>query len=602
MCFFVSFRVEEYIASGRDKFIVDPDPNQIYTKRKARECSVSLPGPSSQNDAAPRSKYPTTGWGKALEKLPLFTKAEMKKHVENSGKRIGNAEHHSVPTSLKRAKTFLQDEYLKEIEAADDQDYFYFKCKCYHSYKKHEAPHTIQVALCIISGQVIDATCTCAAGKVGYCNHTLALMLKICKYSLFGSKTTEDLQDECDENPSLACTSKLQSWHKRGRGDSIHPQPVMDVIVTKVKPDDEKSAKGIRCQLYEARKIPQHNIEAEEKFKRAIASINPKMGIGTLLSNPVSEMVHTKFGSSPVGSTNSYQLSYTEANFRVNININSVPRLPNSNVDIASYPRFPLKDSIPRAYPDTVSREERTFLTSLEVDENQINDIELETRDQASREKWKEHRKFRFTASRFYLISRRQRNHESFAKDLMNPKEFTSRHTSHGKRYEGTAIHEYQKFMNARKTPVVVLKCGLVISNQMPVLAATPDGKVVDFGCSQPFGILEVKCPSTKSAVTPLEACSDPKFFCRRVGDQCCLKTEHEYYAQVQGQLAITGVAWCDFIVYTFKGMSIERITFDQQFWDNLSQKLEAYYFQHFISFAASEYRTLQRGSSPTRS
>lgn len=82
----------------------------------------------------------------------------MKKHVKNSGKRIGNAEHHSVPTSLKRAKTFLQDEYLKEIEAVDDQDYFYFKCKCYHSSKKHEAPH--------------------AAGKVGYCNHTLALMLK----------------------------------------------------------------------------------------------------------------------------------------------------------------------------------------------------------------------------------------------------------------------------------------------------------------------------------------------------------------------------------------------------------------------------------------
>ena len=81
----------------------------------------------------------------------------MKQHVENSGKRIGNAEHHSVPTSLKRAKTFLQDEYLKEIEAADDQDHFYFKCKCCHSYKKHKAPHTIQVALYIISGQVIGA-------------------------------------------------------------------------------------------------------------------------------------------------------------------------------------------------------------------------------------------------------------------------------------------------------------------------------------------------------------------------------------------------------------------------------------------------------------
>lgn len=80
------------------------------------------------------------------------------------------------------------------------------------------------------------------------------------------------------------------------------------------------------------------------------------------------------------------------------------------------------------------------------------------------------------------------------------------------------------------------------------------------------------------------------------------MKTEHEYYAPAQGQLAITGAAWCDFFVYTFKGISIERITFDQQFWDNLSQQLEAYYFQHFISFAASEYRTQQHGSSPTRS
>ena len=116
----------------------------------------------------------------------------------------------------------------------------------------------------------------------------------------------------------------------------------------------------------------------------------------------------------------------------------------------------------------------------------------------------------------------------------MNPKEFTSRHTSHGKRYEGTAIHEYQKFMNDRKTLVlVVLKCGLVVSNQRAVLAAAPDGKVVDFGCSKPFGILEVKCPSTKSAVTPMDACADPKFFCQRVGDHCCLKTDHEFYAQV---------------------------------------------------------------------
>ena len=78
-------------------------------------------------------------------------------------------------------------------------------------------------------------------------------------------------------------------------------------------------------------------------------------------------------------------------------------------------------------------------------------------------------------------------------------------------------------------------------------------------------------------------------FSCERVGDQCRLKTNHEYYARVQGQLAITGAAWCDFVVHTFAGMSIQRITFDHQFWNNISRRLRAYYFQHFINFALSE-------------
>ena len=32
-----------------DKFIVDPDPNGIHTKCKARECSILLPGLSNQS-------------------------------------------------------------------------------------------------------------------------------------------------------------------------------------------------------------------------------------------------------------------------------------------------------------------------------------------------------------------------------------------------------------------------------------------------------------------------------------------------------------------------------------------------------------------------
>lgn len=62
-----------------------------------------------------------------------------------------------------------------------------------------------------------------------------------------------------------------------------------------------------------------------------------------------------------------------------------------------------------------------------------------------------------------------------------------------------------------------------------------------DPNCEDPFGLLEVKCPETKFQVSPLDACSDPKFFCERVGNMCKLKTTHAYYAQVQAQMGYTG-------------------------------------------------------------
>ena len=46
----------------------------------------------------------------------------MKKHIQNSGKKMGSVDNHSVPSSLKCAKTFLQDQHLKDIEVNDDEN------------------------------------------------------------------------------------------------------------------------------------------------------------------------------------------------------------------------------------------------------------------------------------------------------------------------------------------------------------------------------------------------------------------------------------------------------------------------------------------------
>lgn len=101
-----------------------------------------------------------------------------------------------------------------------------------------------------------------------------------------------------------------------------------------------------------------------------------------------------------------------------------------------------------------------------------------------------------------------------------------------------------------------------------------------------------MQCPFTKFHVTPLEACSDPKFFMQKVNDpECRLKRDREYYAQVQRQMGVTGAKWCDFIFYTSKGLYVERILFDPVFCQNLRTELLNYYFTHFIQFAAQDYQ-----------
>ena len=64
---------------SRDKNIIDPDRDQIYTKRNLDFGAASPIQPI---------KFPTDGWSSSLLRMPMFTRAEMKMHTLKSGKHI----------------------------------------------------------------------------------------------------------------------------------------------------------------------------------------------------------------------------------------------------------------------------------------------------------------------------------------------------------------------------------------------------------------------------------------------------------------------------------------------------------------------------------
>ena len=62
------------------------------------------------------------------------------------------------------------------------------------------------------------------------------------------------------------------------------------------------------------------------------------------------------------------------------------------------------------------------------------------------------------------------------------------------------------------------------------------------------------------------------------------LDTTHDYYLQVQGQMALTGATCCDFVIYTKKkGIAVQRIRFDKNFWESKARLLSTFFVRHFL-------------------
>ena len=55
---------------------------------------------------------------------------------------------------------------------------------------------------------------------------------------------------------------------------------------------------------------------------------------------------------------------------------------------------------------------------------------------------------------------------------------------------------------------------------------------------------------------------------------QVALKQQHQYFAQVQGEMAITKRQLCYFFVYTQKGYHLETVRFNATYWHRLEENL----------------------------
>ena len=61
------------------------------------------------------------------------------------------------------------------------------------------------------------------------------------------------------------------------------------------------------------------------------------------------------------------------------------------------------------------------------------------------------------------------------------------------------------------------------------------------------------------------------------------LKKQHSYYWQVQGQLLLTGMDWCDFVVFAEEDMVIQRIYKDPEVAAVIREKGDFFFFYFYL-------------------
>ncbi|KAF3850675.1 hypothetical protein F7725_012447 [Dissostichus mawsoni] len=110
-------------------------------------------------------------------------------------------------------------------------------------------------------------------------------------------------------------------------------------------------------------------------------------------------------------------------------------------------------------------------------------------------------------------------------------------------------------------------------AGRLPWIGASPDG-VVTCACHEP-GILETKCPFSAKDRSLLECTKDLRF-CLTVpeGGVMSLKLDHSYMYQVQAQMRVAEVMFCDFVVWTPQDIFKQRIMFDGTFCDVAHSKV----------------------------
>ena len=375
------------------------------------------------------------------------------------------------------------------------------------------------------SGTVVCAHCTCMAGLGEVCSHIAALLFLMEANTKMKVKT--------------ACTSLPCYWL---------PPAMQNVQYAPIAEIDFATPARKRQKMFG--ELPDGSKEVVCEISASSSSIVPSDEQLEQFYKALSECGKPAILSITPGHCDAY----------VPVQVNGVPP-PLSDLFKEEYLTAP--------YTDLMDQCDQCF-KEMKVTSEQACMIEENTRLQAKSKLWFQQRSGRITASKLKAAvhTNISQPSQSLIMSICYPesRQFYSKTTSWGCTHEHTARDAYVTLKKKEHQNFSVRSCGLFIHPSYPYLGASPDG-VISCTCCDGVAILEVKCPYSCRDKSFAEACSDSNSCLEMQLDGAMrLKTTHSYFYQVQAQIKLCDVVFCDFVMWNEKQLFVQRITPDNNF------------------------------------
>lgn len=239
---------------------------------------------------------------------------------------------------------------------------------------------------------------------------------------------------------------------------------------------------------------------------------------------------------------------------------------------------------------------------TLTLTDSEQQAVETVTRNQSRSSDWHSYRAGRITASNFRSVCVTSINKPSLSllKRICYPARcaFKTADVKYGLDHEDIARKAYSELMKKQHQNVTIKNTGLVISLKDPAFAASPDGIVTCSCCKS--GCIEIKCPSRlkKYKIDEWARLNDT---CLRYSDSGNLHVDknHAHYYQMHLQMFVTNLPYCDFVIWSKTELFLERIFFDNGFFQENFIKAKIFHERVIIPELLAKFYSSFRRSLP---